>query len=218
METRILGITGSPVKEGNVEAFLAHMMGSVASKSGVSAETVHLSKLQVQDCVHCNFCVKKQTPEHYCSLEDDAQQIFEKVELADILVLATPVYFLRTSGRMASLIDRLRVFVFGNLVGGKLKNKVGVSAAVAWGRHAGFETTHLSHIYAFMALEMLPVSVHHCISPLGASAVASPQGSGIMDKKVRLGVKNDPMGLHSGSAMMNRALELSTILRRGAGI
>jgi multimeric flavodoxin WrbA len=215
METRILGITGSPVKEGNVEAFLDHMMGSVASKSGVVTETLHLSKLQVQDCVHCNFCLKKQSPGHYCSLGDDAQQIFEKVELADILVLATPVYFLRTSGRMASLIDRLRVFVFGNLVGGKLKNKVGVSAAVAWGRNAGFETTHLTHIYAFMTLEMLPVSVHHCISPLGASAVASPQGSGIMDKNVHLGIKHDPMGLHSGSAMMNRALELSTILKRG---
>ena len=35
-------------------------------------------------------------------------------ETADILVLASPVYFMRTSARMAAMIDRFRVFVFGN--------------------------------------------------------------------------------------------------------
>ena len=215
METKILGVSGSPVKNGNVETFLARMLDSVAKKPGVSVEAAHLSRLNVQDCVHCNFCVRKQTPDKLCSLDDDGPELFQKVRDADILVLATPVYFLRTSARMAAFIDRLRVFVFGNEAGGQLKNKVGVSAAVAWGRNAGFETTHLSHLYAFLTLEMIPVSVHHSVSPLGAAAVASPQGSGVFDKNVRLGVENDPMGLHSASAMMNRALELSTIIRRG---
>ncbi|MFH1537728.1 MAG: flavodoxin family protein [bacterium] len=218
MEINVLGISGSPVKKGNVEAFLDKMLGAVSAKKGVSVEAVHLSRLDVADCIHCNFCVKKQKEGKYCSVDDDAQGIFEKAEAADVLVLATPVYFLRTSGRMASLIDRLRVFVFGNLVGGKMKNKIGVSAAVAWGRNAGFETTHLSHIYAYMALEMIPASVHHCISPLGASAVASPQGSGLFDKNIRIGIDNDNMGLHSGSAMMNRALELAAIMKRGAAV
>jgi multimeric flavodoxin WrbA len=216
MDIRILGISGSPVKDGNVETLLDKMLAGVEKKTGVTVEAVRLSRLDVRDCIHCNFCVKKQKPGKYCSIDDDAQAIFEKAEAADILVLATPVYFLRTSGRMASLLDRLRVFVFGNLTAGKMKNKVGVSAAVAWARNGGFETAHLTHIFEFMTLEMIPVSVHHCISPLGASAVASPQGSGVFVKDVRLGIENDPMGLHSASAMMNRALELSTLLKRGA--
>lgn len=216
METRIFGVAGSPVKGGNVEALLDRMMDAVAKKKGVSVETAHLSRLDVQDCIHCNFCLRKQTDGKYCSLDDDAQPLFDKAEAADILILATPVYFLRTSGRMASFIDRLRVFVFGNVAGGKMKNKVGVSAAVAWGRHAGFETAHLSHLFAFLTLEMIPASVHHSISPMGASAVASPQGSGVFDKSIRHGIDHDPMGLHSASAIMNRALELSLMLRRGA--
>lgn len=217
MDTKILGIAGSPVKSGNVEVFLARMLDSVAKKPGVAVESVSLSRVEVQDCTHCNFCVKKQKPGKYCSIKDGAQEIFDKIEAADVLVLAAPVYFMRTSGRMAAMIDRMRVFVFGNEAGGRLKNKVGVSAAVAWARHGGFETTHLSHICAFLALEMIPVSVHHCISPLGASAVASPYGSGMFDKEIRLGIERDNPGLHSASAMMNRAVELSTILKRGAG-
>jgi len=214
MDINILGITGSPVKDGNVEALMAHMMGSVSKKAGVTTETVNLSRLDVQDCIHCNFCLKKQTEGKYCALKDDAQTIFDKAEAADIIVLAAPVYFMRTSGHMASLIDRMRVFVFGNIAGGKLKNKIGVSAAVAWARNGGFETTHMTHLYAFLTLEMIPVSVHHCVSPLGASAVASPFGSGMLDKE-RLGVMKDNMGLHSGSAMMNRALELAALVKRG---
>ncbi len=214
METKILGISGSPVKGGNVEALLEYMLKCAAPKKGVSVEAVHLSGLDISDCTHCNFCVKKQTEGKFCAIDDGAQEIFEKAQAADIIVLATPVYFMRMSGRMASLMDRMRVFIFGNEAAGRLKNKVGVSAAVAWGRNAGFETTHLANICAFMVLEMLPVSVHHCISPLGASVVASPQGSGMFDKSIRLGVEKDNFGLHSASAMMNRALELSAIMKR----
>lgn len=216
MDLKILGITGSPVKEGNVEVFLEKMMGAVSKKPGVEIETLNLSTLDIQDCTHCNFCIRKQKPDKYCALKDDGQMLFEKIEAADIIVLASPVYFLRTSARMAAMIDRLRVFVFGNEASGKLKNKVGVSAAVSWARNAGLETTHLTHLYAFLTLEMVPVSVHHCVSPLGASAVASPMGSGIFDKSIRHGVETDNMGLHSGSAMMNRAIELATLLKKGA--
>jgi multimeric flavodoxin WrbA len=215
LETKILGVSGSPVKDGNVETFLESMLSYASKKKDVTTEAVHLSRVEIGDCIHCNWCVKKQTPEKYCSINDGAQEIFGKVEAADIIVLATPVYFMRSSGWMNSFIDRLRVFIFGNVAAGKLKNKVGVSAAVAWARNSGLETTHISQIAAFLTLEMVPVSVHHCISPLGASAVASPQGSGLFDKNIRLGVEKDQFGLHSGSVMMNRAIELSTLLKQG---
>jgi multimeric flavodoxin WrbA len=166
MRLSILGITGSPVKEGNVELLLKNMLDSVQGA-------------------------------------------------ADILVLASPVYFMRTSARMAALLDRMRVFVFGNIAGGKLKNKIGVSAAVAWARHGGLETTHLTHLYFFLTTEMLPVSVHHCISPLGASALASENGMGLFNKEIRHGAARDAAGIHSGAAMMKRAVELAALIKKG---
>ena len=168
MTFQILGISGSPVNKGNVDTFLGSIM-EMALEKGLETETINLSKMEIKNCVHCNFCLSKQKQGKYCSLEDDAQALFEKIERADIIVLASPVYFMRTSGMMATFIDRLRVFIFGNIAGGKLRNKIGMSAGVSWLRHGGMETTHLSHLYAFYTLDMIPATVHSCISPMGAA-------------------------------------------------
>jgi multimeric flavodoxin WrbA len=213
MGFKVVGISGSPVKDGNVESFLQVMMDHAAEK-GLDSDSVHLSRLDVRECIHCNFCLSKQQPGKYCALEDDAQEVFEKIERADIIVLASPVYFMRTSAKMSALIDRLRIFAFGNLVRGRLKNKIGVSSAVSWLRHGGMETTHLTHLYAFMILEMIPVGGHQSVCPLGASAVASKNGLGDFDPAVRLGVMEDAAGLHSARAMMERAIGLAGLIPR----
>ncbi|MCX5883281.1 MAG: flavodoxin family protein [Deltaproteobacteria bacterium] len=213
MAYKILGISGSPVKNGNVDSFLASIMETAVGK-GIETETVGLSGMEIKNCIHCNFCLTKQKAGKYCSLEDDAQSIFKKLEGADIIVLASPVYFMRTSGMMATFIDRLRVFIFGNMAGGKLRNKIGISAGVSWLRHGGMETTHLSHLYAFMTLDMIPATVHSCISPMGASAVASNHGEGKFDPSVRIGILEDQAGLDSGRALLSRALELVELIHK----
>lgn len=212
MAYKVLGISGSPVKKGNVDHFLERMIDCAAGED-ISTEIIHLSHTEISECLHCNFCLSKQKPGRYCSINDGAQAVFEKIEQADIIVLASPVYFMRTSAKMAAFIDRLRVFIFGNLVKNRLRNKIGVSAAVSWLRNGGVETTHLSHIYAFLTLEMIPVSVHKGISPLGASAVASRNGAGDFDPSVRLGVENDGPGLDSARHIMKRALDLAQRIR-----
>lgn len=213
MTYTILGISGSPVKQGNVEHFLQTMVASAETDS-VSTDIIHLSRVDIKECTHCNFCLAKQKVGRYCSMADDAQAVFEKMERADIIVLASPVYFMRTSAKMAAFIDRLRVFIFGNVAKGRLKNKIGVSAAVSWLRHGGAETTHLSHLYAFLTLEMIPASVHKGVSPLGASAVASRNGAGGFDPSVRLGIEEDADGLDSAVHIMDRALELARLVKR----
>ena len=212
MTYKILGISGSPVKKGNVEKYLQIMMESISDKN-VSTEIVNLSQTDIKECLHCNFCLSKQKPGKYCSINDDAQMVFEKVEQADIIILASPVYFMRTSAKMAAFIDRLRVFIFGNLVKEKLKNKIGVSGAVSWVRNGGLETTHLTHLLAFMTLEMIPVSSHKGISPLGASAVASKDGAGTFDPSIRLGIEEDKPGLDSARLIMERAIELVKLIK-----
>jgi multimeric flavodoxin WrbA len=213
MTYKILGISGSPVKKGNVETLLNRAMEGLPAKD-IERDIVHLSGLKVRDCIHCNFCLTKQMPSKYCAIKDDAQLVFEKAETADIIVLASPVYFMRTSARMAALIDRFRVFVFGNLTAGHMKNKIGVSMAAAWLRHGGVETTHLTHILTFLGLEMIPASVHQGISPLGASVLTSINGSGNFDPAVSLGIENDEPGMKSARLILRRALELAKLMRK----
>jgi len=211
MTCKILGISGSPVKQGNVETFLIRAVRGLPGKD-IQADIIHLSGLKIQDCLHCNFCLTKQKEGKYCSIKDDAQEIFEKAEQADILVLATPVYFMRPSARMAAMVDRLRVFVFGNLAAGRMRNKIGVSMAVSWLRHGGLELTHMANITTFLTLEMIPASIHKGASPLGASAVAGPDGE--LLQHVRLGIESDEAGLQSARLLMRRAVELARRMAR----
>lgn len=213
MTYKILGISGSPVKNGNVEMLLLRAIESLHAKN-VEYDVVHLSGLKVKDCIHCNFCLTKQRKGKYCSIKDDAQAVFEKAEVADIIVLASPVYFMRTSARMAALVDRFRVFVLGNLTAGHMKNKIGVSMAAAWLRQGGLETTHLTHILAFLTLEMIPASTHKSVSPLGASVLTGLPAREDADSRVSLGVENDEMGIKSAQLIMQRALELSKLTHK----
>ena len=94
MSFRIIGISGSPVKNGNVEIYLDTML-EAAVKKGHECEALHLSTLSVSDCLHCNFCTSKQKAGKYCAHKDDGQIVYEKVEKADIVVFASPVYFMQ---------------------------------------------------------------------------------------------------------------------------
>ena len=213
MKYKILGISGSPVKKGNVESLLNRAIESLPAKK-IEYEIVNLSGMKVRDCIHCNFCLTKQISGKYCSLKDDAQSIFEKAETADIIVLASPVYFMRSSALTAALMDRFRVFVFGNLTAGRMKNKIGVSMAAAWLRNGGVETTHLTHILAFLTLEMIPASTHQGISPLGASVLTSISGSGNFEPAACLGMENDEQGFLSARFILRRAMELAKLIKK----
>jgi multimeric flavodoxin WrbA len=209
---KFLVISSSPIKKGNTEYLTTHML-ETAKQQGCDTQGFNLSEMEIKECLHCNACISKQKPGKYCVLDDDAQTIFKAAEQSDIVLLSSPVYHMRMNARMAALTDRMRVFIFGNLSGGKMKNKVGISAAVAWKRHGGLETTHLSHMYVFYNLDMLPVGCHHSISPLGASIVSSRYGEGQFEKDIRLGVMEDKAGLKSGEMIVKRAIEVAKALK-----
>lgn len=211
MGGKMLGISGSPRRNGNVSAFMALLI-EMAAEKGWETETVNLTSMNIKHCIHCNFCVSRQKDKKYCSLNDDAQAIFEKIEQTDILILASPVYFMRTSGMMATFIDRLRVFLFGNVAGGKLRNKIGISAAVSWLRHGGLETTHLSHLLTFITLDMIPATVHSGVSPLGASAVSGMFAKEAGDDLASVAINKDQAGLDSAKAHFARAMELHDLI------
>ena len=104
--------------------------------------------------------------------------------------------------------------MWGNLTKRRLRDKIGVSAALSCVRHGGVETIHLSHIITFLALEMVPVSSHYSASLLGAGAPSSPRGSGVWDPG-RVGIEPDEVGLYTIKPSMKRALDLAFIIKKG---
>ncbi|MBI2859288.1 MAG: flavodoxin family protein [Chloroflexi bacterium] len=208
MTTRVLGISASPIVNGNTEAFLREALAAAAAMEDVSIEAVSLAKMDIKDCIHCNFCLRKQSEGRFCSQQDDMSALYPRVLAADVLMLASPAYMGRQSGRLACFLDRLRVFTFGNVYRGKLKDKVGAAFVVSWLRNYGGETTAQSIVQFFLAMTMLPVGPPHGFGSMyGAVGLSSEHGEGAFDRDDRHGVLKDSYGLEGARRLAVRAVE-----------
>jgi multimeric flavodoxin WrbA len=97
----ILGIAGSPRRNGNTDLLLAELLKGAASK-GAEVKTIYLSNLKIAPCQHCDSCLK----EGKCRIEDDMQTIYKELGQADVVVLASPVQFSGPPAQVKAMIDR----------------------------------------------------------------------------------------------------------------
>ncbi len=97
----ILIISSSPRKNGNSET-LAAAFAKGAAEAGNKVETIHLREKQINFCRGCMACAKL----GHCVIKDDAVEIAAKMQGADVLVLASPVYYYSVSGQLKTMFDR----------------------------------------------------------------------------------------------------------------
>jgi multimeric flavodoxin WrbA len=205
---QILAVAGSPVKEGNTEALLTEALNVTSSDPEIQRAIFNLSGLAITGCQHCNWCLRHQTPEKYCVISDGMDSIYPALTRSDVVVLATPVHIGRMSGLMANMIDRLRVFVYGNAHRGKLKDKVGVPLIVAFLRHGGLETTLSILNSTFALFNMIPAG-------RGGLILSSLDGKGKVTKGIRHMVLEDGFGLSSAKEAVRRGVEIAKIIQAG---
>jgi multimeric flavodoxin WrbA len=210
---KLLGICGSPVASGNTEAVLKTCLSHAEAAGEVHTEFIGLAGREIGGCLHCNWCVKKQTEEKFCSRPDGMGSIYPRILEADGLILATPVHFGRLSGLMANMVDRLRVFVHGRVYEDALRNKVGGGIAVAFVRGGGIETTLATLNSAFLILDMLVATSRQY--PLGAAALSSLDGKGELPKGSPNPALFDEFGLRSGRNLVERMIEVAGRINGG---
>lgn len=99
---KILILSGSPRKGGNSDT-LCDQFGKGAQEAGNQVEKIFLRDKKVNYCVGCGACFNSGKP---CPQKDDAAEIVEKMIAADVIVMATPVYFYTMDAQMKTLIDR----------------------------------------------------------------------------------------------------------------
>jgi multimeric flavodoxin WrbA len=160
--------------------------------------------------------VRQQSEQKLCVLDDAMDEIYPKLLAADVILLATPVYFGRLSGSMADFIDRCRVAVHGRVYRHAFKNKVGAGLAVGYMRLGGIESALLSLLSGFLVLEMIPVSSAGSGSTFGGGALSSYHGEGACDKEDKAPVLKDAFGLNSCIKTAKRAVEVARLLKAGA--
>lgn len=102
MNKKVLILSSSPRRGGNSDTLCDEFMRG-AKESGNQVEKIFLKDKHINYCTGCSVCSMHGKP---CPQKDDANEIVEKMIAADIIVMATPVYFYTMSAQMKTLIDR----------------------------------------------------------------------------------------------------------------
>ncbi len=215
MNLKVLGLCGSPIEDSNTQALLDVAL-KAGQEKGAAVESFSLANKNIEDCRQCNWCLFKQSQDKFCALEDDMAALYPKILEADGLILASPVYLGRLSGRLAAALDRLRALHYGRMTAGALKHKVGGALAVGWYRHSGLETTLMSLHLAFLTFEML-IATPGSRCTFGAAGVSSLGGAGRFDPRDKRQVLRDEFGLATARAIGEAVVELVELVRRSRG-
>lgn len=102
MNKKVLVLSASPRKGGNSETLCDQFMLG-AKEAGNEVEKIFLRDKKINYCVACDACSKN---DGHCVQKDDMTEILEKMIEADVIVMATPVYYYSMNGQMKTLIDR----------------------------------------------------------------------------------------------------------------
>lgn len=102
MSKKVLVLVGSPRKHGNTDR-LADEFIRGAQESGHETEKVLLRDRKINGCLGCGAC---QRNGGQCVQKDDMQELYDKWLDADVVVLASPVYFYTWSSQMKAVLDR----------------------------------------------------------------------------------------------------------------
>ncbi|MBU2603780.1 MAG: flavodoxin family protein [Actinobacteria bacterium] len=98
---RVVGIAGSPRREGNSTTLLETAL-EVAREQGHTTKSFVARRMKVQPCIACEGC--KRGPK--CVVDDDMHDIYAAMARADTLVVATPIYYYAASGWLKAVVDR----------------------------------------------------------------------------------------------------------------
>ena len=109
---KILILSGSPRIHGN-SSLLCDEFARGAQEAGYETEKINVTKMKVSGCLGCNVCYKNGGT---CVQKDDMEKIREKMIEADVIVLASPIYFYSMSAQLKAVVDRTYAF-FEQLAG-----------------------------------------------------------------------------------------------------
>ncbi|MDO8806680.1 MAG: flavodoxin family protein [Elusimicrobiota bacterium] len=99
---KITAIFGSPVSKGNTETMAEAFLAECAA-AGADITRWRLNELDYKGCSGCMGC---KTGHEECVLRDGLTPVLRGLHSADVVVIATPVYFFDVTSQLKGFIDR----------------------------------------------------------------------------------------------------------------
>lgn len=100
---KIIVLNGSPHKTGNTAA-LAEAFQKGAQSAGHEVVICPVGTMNIKGCIGCEYCHTK--GDGACIQKDDMQDVYPELNSADMVVLASPVYYFGLSGQMECTLSR----------------------------------------------------------------------------------------------------------------
>lgn len=109
---RILAINGSYRSNGIIDQMLQTLTETL-EKSNVKVETIRLREFPIEFCLNCRACTQEPgTDPGKCVQDDRMQELIEKIEEADGLILASPTNFGTVTALYKRFMERLVVYAY----------------------------------------------------------------------------------------------------------
>jgi len=102
---KVLGIFGSPRRGGNTDILLEEALRG-AEEGGAEVDRIYVTEYSITPCKECHGC--DQTGQ--CVILDDMGKIYPKLLEADLIILASPIFFYGVTAWAKALIDRSQAF------------------------------------------------------------------------------------------------------------
>ena len=177
----VLGIVGSPRKDGNTAYLLERTLSFLPDSFQI--ETVFLKDYRIGPCEACHRCEEDER----CVLDDDMPRLYPKLQAADVMILTSPVYMGGVTSRMRAFMERT-----WHLRKGQLAGKIGTYIVVGR-RKPGAAIYAMEDYLARLRLTRLP----------GICGHAFHKGQIVADKEAVQEIERlagDILGLGTGGA------------------
>ena len=100
---KIVVVNGSPRAKGNTE-MLAEAFLRGAREAGHEGSLINLREKKIAGCLGCQYCFSH---DGVCAQKDGMEDILAELDRADMLVLASPIYWFDVTAQTKAVIDRL---------------------------------------------------------------------------------------------------------------
>ncbi len=198
IKVRILGLSATPIKDGNCDTLIRECLKKTKELGEVETDFVTLADKKIEVCKHCQWCIENMSP---CKIKDDAQEIWGKMREADGLIVGTPAWYQTLSPFIPILFSRLRYYTFFTH---DFRNQP-VAALTLGYLGYGLDNAITSLKVIFTANNMLPVSE--------GKVVTSTRVFGQRPAYLEHGVLDDTWGLKQAQAAAIKVVELARIIK-----
>lgn len=131
--TQVLAIYGSPRQKSNSNHLVEYILHGIRSIQGdVEIQHIYLREKEIQHCIACDGCHRKPG----CVIKDEMQELYPAFDRADLVIVASPIYFNSVSALLKSMIDRCQAiwaskYILKAPIIDRSKRRLGVFVAAA---------------------------------------------------------------------------------------